>query len=1135
MKKLLLSVVITLVSSMGYSQLTGVDGSTGGSTASSGKFLPEVVPPSPEAAALSRFTEVPVSHYTGMANVSIPIHTISLKGIQIPISLSYHGRGVKVSEIAPRTGMGWSLTYGGDISRQIRGRADDVTESGKFNYFSERGTFENYSSNKSSREIQGTREIHDPGYDFYPDQFTFSGGGSSGKFVFDYKDLKPVIQSYGDVKITCIWENGSSGKIIGFTMKDPSGNTFYYGVSKDGQRKEIRESQTSIGISVYNNGNQIRDEEGSTLAPYTSWKLMDIETPYGEIISYHYTERTSVGRFEKAHDKHNSESLFTNSLRNMSDLTKISTKFSQIDATEYQLSKITYNQGSIVFTPETTGREDYNGYALDKITIYDKDNNKIKAFDLNYMYTRSTDQTNLLPYVSQNTSLFGKSFNRLFLTSIEEEGKDNTTLPPYEFTYNSTVLPSRFSTRQDYWGYYNGAIDNGPFLRMFNYGTYKPDRRVHLENSKAGLLEQIKYPTGGITKFSYDHNRGFLPSQIIKNLILPKINPQSVSEITVVFNKSDFVDFETGEYKRLSLDIASDLFSYSFGCQHLEQEGSNPEIPDCIFQLDIGGSPISPGSTGQIYIQNEKVNLGISNIRHPLVPIDWYTNDLYDFKLYITYQPNERMIYAGGKRIQRIEYISEKNTKIKEFEYQDGSIHGLPGFISRGGEYDYDYDSDSGIMTETIDMFHYFDQTSAYSSFQGNSIGYSYVTEYNGTVDDNEGKTDYSFTNFSDSGGDYYEFPYHPPTDNEWLRGKNIKTRVIGYDQESKTYVLKREIYNKYQYADNVYSQDFDRIALFDESFVVEPGTLDDWKNFVFTPKSQEYHWNNSVASDYTRDSKIFKLPLFMKKASYSMDSADWGYRIYHLTGGVVNLNSSIQRDYFNGKVLETKTNYFYDYPTNYQLKRSEMTDSKGDVYKTVNDYYLLLNRENRMQPVTTTSFKNDIELSSQHSVYETDVVSGILLPKAIQTSKGSQDLEDRAIFHSYDSSGNPVEVSKKDGTKIYYVWGYNQTQPIAKIEGYSSISSEREDLIRTVQSASNNDEDEATENILRSKLSDLRDEFTEAQVTTFTYDPLVGVTSITDPRGQVMYYEYDEFNRLKFVKNTEGEILKEHSYNYKN
>jgi YD repeat-containing protein len=52
--------------------------------------------------------------------------------------------------------------------------------------------------------------------------------------------------------------------------------------------------------------------------------------------------------------------------------------------------------------------------------------------------------------------------------------------------------------------------------------------------------------------------------------------------------------------------------------------------------------------------------------------------------------------------------------------------------------------------------------------------------------------------------------------------------------------------------------------------------------------------------------------------------------------------------------------------------------------------------------------------------------------------------------------------------------------------------------------------------------------------VTTYTYDPLIGVTSITDPKDYTVYYEYDDFNRLKQVKDADGKILSENEYNYK-
>jgi hypothetical protein len=53
------------------------------------------------------------------------------------------------------------------------------------------------------------------------------------------------------------------------------------------------------------------------------------------------------------------------------------------------------------------------------------------------------------------------------------------------------------------------------------------------------------------------------------------------------------------------------------------------------------------------------------------------------------------------------------------------------------------------------------------------------------------------------------------------------------------------------------------------------------------------------------------------------------------------------------------------------------------------------------------------------------------------------------------------------------------------------------------------------------------------AQMATYTYEPLIGITSKCDVNDFISYYEYDEFSRLKIVRDQNGNIVKRICYNY--
>ena len=94
----------------------------------------EAVPPSPGAREFVERGDFPVSLYTGVPEISIPLHTIELKDVSIPISISYDGSGIKVAEEASRVGLGWRLDAGGVVTQTVRGRHQDFQDWSYMNY-----------------------------------------------------------------------------------------------------------------------------------------------------------------------------------------------------------------------------------------------------------------------------------------------------------------------------------------------------------------------------------------------------------------------------------------------------------------------------------------------------------------------------------------------------------------------------------------------------------------------------------------------------------------------------------------------------------------------------------------------------------------------------------------------------------------------------------------------------------------------------------------------------------------------------------------------------------------------------------------------------------------------------------------
>ena len=81
--------------------------------------------PSPEIAGLGEYGKVPVSLYTGVPDISVPIYELKAGNYSLSLAASYHLASVKPNSQSGCLGLGWNLIAGGYITRSVRGMYDE--------------------------------------------------------------------------------------------------------------------------------------------------------------------------------------------------------------------------------------------------------------------------------------------------------------------------------------------------------------------------------------------------------------------------------------------------------------------------------------------------------------------------------------------------------------------------------------------------------------------------------------------------------------------------------------------------------------------------------------------------------------------------------------------------------------------------------------------------------------------------------------------------------------------------------------------------------------------------------------------------------------------------------------------------
>ena len=1126
-----------------------------------GQTVPSIIPPSPEASSLLKFTEVPVSLYTGLPNIEIPLFVIESGGVTVPISLSYHARGIKVAEIGSRVGLGWALNAGGMISRQIRDKPDErngYLGIGNSNTYTTTVDSVNFFNSQTKRALTGSYNGEDSYNDFVPDQYFFNTGtGLSGKFIYDYNDGEILPQNYSNVKVF--------GKNH---IRDGKGNNFYF--EESGDYDEVTHSY----IFKEFQDNEPLPVESSYTA--NTWHLKGIVTQTGKSILFTYDHENSI-YMRRSYDKfqHTDDSNTQPGYRNYS---------SKISSLQNRLKEINFDKGRVVFN-YTENRPDVAiGSFLSSVELFDIRGNLIEKKILSYA-TITTPKSYSLDNTNMQLWSYDKpASKRFFLKSIQTEAghvtsvnTQNETVPPYQFIYDENELPNRHSNSQDIWGYYNGK-SNGEFLKS-SYPFYSDGGRgVDEVKSGAGMLKKIIHPTGGSTEFFYEQNKVINKYFPTRQVFFENPNPLVLGGLTLTAIEHAMTDSIRSQPIYSSSER---LFTKAFIIPNGVARSSIK------FKANLGIECTPPiASNCKFHVKLYSIDGTFVTIMHPPNATGWHTlNNLlpgtYLLKVYATdpnYNPanpilpdgsnyfsvdikwlsdieeaNE-VIYAGGKRIKKIIYKdSESAVPItKTYSYIDpvtgtssGVLFGLSNFLGINKTVQNYLAAGDMIIFEPFGNV----PGAPLSTFQENSLGYGTVTEYLGEGDNTIGKSEHRFTMTPES-NDFFTFPYHVPPDHEWIRGKELSVTHFRKNSND-SYTPVRNITNEYLYAG--YVEPSENVSTPAALFSLSYRKL--WnQNLQCQSINNEPIELYCTHSGYKKDKNMFRLPLaaiYYDTEFFGAEDVLW-YKVYHLTGGTVDLWKSTTTDYFdNQEEMNTATSYTYQYDKHYNVASATQSTSRSDKTLTSKNYYAtndevqshsqvaqLIGKNMLDIPVLTETYRNATLLSSKVTEFENWAtgVNTLLLPKYIKTSKDGALVENR-VEYKYDTFGNVIEASQINGTVSSYIYAYNHTQPVAKIENlhYNQIQTE---LITAIKAATDIYPNYNNDANLLNALNNLRNSLASngnIMITTLTYKRLVGVETITDPKGQTTTYQYDGLGRLKQVRDSQGNILTENIYHYKN
>lgn len=1034
--------------------------------------LPTYVPASPTVSSLIAYADYPVSYYTGIPEISIPLYEIEVDGYKFPISLSYHASGIRVAQEASWVGLGWSLNVGGVISRTLKCYDDfnEYTYPGIFvksGYYTGPEVSNPELSSLYTTTMEGSAVKKVLVVDSEPDVFSFTYPGASGKFLLDKNRGAVLLDWDPNVKIEVL----ADGSKKYFKLTAPDGCLYVF------QDYEVTSSYHRSGSLNRNLGTKY-DENNLNLyeSPVkftSSWYLSQIITPTNRTIRFTYAKESYQSPAQEQCKAY--ETLDSSGTTGCGPEASVQFTCDKTVVESLRLSGISWDGGSISFT--CGSREDVRGSGtagapqkLNSLKVSDSSGNRVKEYAFGYGYFNSS-YTGDYPHV----------FKRLKLNSLTD-----VAVPDYgyDFSYlEDKTMPAKNSRNTDYWGYWNGKVYGDTYYSAANYGgkVYSGvSKDAVSEFADTYMLSKIISPTGNETDFTYESNTyisgsstGTTVTQETRNLMAYKyVNddfyenyPRTDTE-TITLGKSTNVRITGWADCMTSQGDTSIRYDDADNYPVFRLTNSKGEV---LLAYGMPGELQSGGGSYDYPVKTLYLTAGT----YKLELIAQAADVLYGFTAQYesTVTQTGSVKEGGGLRIKQI----RTDARTRTFSYPTGklliepSLYYLKDYVCLDG---------TSSTSRTSYLVQLSESCIPLSTLKhGYMVGYDNVTENVGY-----GKTLYRYFNSQESSlGDY---PFMPTSVN-YMNG--LPSSVETYNGSGS---LDKEVTYSYgnQTSQAVYGFMFDS-----EASAVHPYSYTVKQYYKTGEVSKDYRGGASVYTDsrfeYNGDKQLAEEETLVSSSSSSADS--YGRKYVYAGDKSDAVSRKMQNLHLIGVPLET-----------------------------------LLLKDGKVTEGTRLEYTDTLGIVVPKALYTLEATA----PLSVSSYQGS--FKPHTWLSNLTDNGKPMSAVSR-GQETVYLWSYNGQRLVAEIRNasYAEVKSKLgESFIKSLYTKNAPSSSDWT------KVDGLRSSLPDAEVTTYVYSPLVGVTQVTDPKGFVTGYTYDTGGRLSevFIKNGSTKQLVEcYDYHY--